>query len=35
MIFISQKKNKQILGNCVVNFDLQELFSILKSSKSI
>ena len=35
MIFISQKENKQILGNCVVNFDLQEFYFILKSSKSI
>ena len=35
MIFISQKKNKQILRNCVVNFDLQEFYSILKSSISI
>ena len=35
MIFISQKKNKEILGNCVVNLDLQEFDSILKSSKSI
>ena len=34
MIFVSQKKNSKI-GNFELNFDLQEFYSILKSSKSI
>ena len=35
MIFISQKKKNKQIGDCVVNFDLQEFFSILKFSRSI
>ena len=34
MIFVSQKKNSEI-GNFELNFDLQELYSSLKSSNSI
>ena len=34
MIFVSQKKNGKI-GNFELNFDVQEFYSILKSSKSI
>ena len=36
MIFVSQKKNSKIGNNYFeLNFDLQEFYSILKSSKSI